>query len=130
MCTPCRAWPKMAESKEYSTIVNCEGKLKIALKSDREIALFLHQRGIIKKELYDEINEPKSMLSATDKVGKLVTAIRDKVSLNRDNYHLFVNHMRLNPRVYGDIVDILDREYHGTSVSPAASINTPSGSLI
>ena len=119
---------KMAESKEYSTIVNCEGKLKIALKDDREIALFLRQNGILKKELYDNINEPKSMLSATDKVVKLVTAIRDSVELDSASYHLFVDHMRLNPRVYGTIAGILDKEYNRTSVSLAASINPPSGS--
>ena len=109
-------------------MVKCEEKLMIALKSDREIALFLHQQQIIKKELYDEINEPKSMLSATDKVVRLLTAIKDRVSVERHHYHTFVDHMRLKPRVYGDIVGILDREYHGTSVSPAASINPPSGS--
>ena len=68
------------------------------------------------------------MLSATDKVVKLVTAIRDSVELDSASYHLFVDHMRLNPRAYGTIVDILDKEYNGTSVSPAASINPPSGS--
>ena len=120
------ALPGESESKEYSTIFNCESQLKIALKSDREIALFLHQRGIIKKEPYDEINEPKSMLSATDKVGKLVTAIKESVSLNPANYYIFVNYMRQNTRVYGDIVGILDK-YYETSVSPAASINPPSG---
>ena len=66
------------------------------------------------------------MLSATDKVGKLVTAIKESVSLNPANYYTFVNHMRQNTRVYGDIVGILDK-YYGTSVSPAASINPPSG---
>ena len=105
----------MAESKEYSTILNCNRKLEIALKSDRDIALFLLQQGFITQERYDEINNPKSNLTDDAKASMLVTAIRDRVELNPRNYHKVVDHLRQNMIRYGDIIEILDQQYHQTT---------------
>ena len=98
----------MTESKEYSTIVECEGLLETALKSDREIAQFLHQQGFITTENYDVVISPRSMLSVADKAGILVEGIRDKVRLNSNNYKKFIEHLVKNETRYGDILRILD----------------------
>ena len=105
----------MEESKEYSTIVKCRRKLEIALESDRDIAQFLFQQGFITQERYDEIINPKSILTDADKASMLVTAIRNRVELNPRNYHKVVNHLRQNTIRYGDIVEILDQQYHQTT---------------
>ena len=105
----------MEESKEYSTIVKCRRKLEIALESDRDIAQFLLQQGFITQERYDEVINPKSNLTDADKASMLVTAIRNRVELNPRNYHKVVNHLRQNTIRYGDIVEILDQQYHQTT---------------
>ena len=102
---------KEAETKEYITLVNCTVKLVIALRSDDSILHYLNKEGFIKPNIYEDVRNPKSMLSASEKAGLLVTGIKDKVELNRKNYHKFVNHLRQNIRLYGDIVEILDNEY-------------------
>ena len=105
----------MEESKEYSTIVKCRRKLEIALESDRDIAQFLLQQGFITQERYDEVINPKSNLTDADKASMLVTAIRNRVELNPRNYHKVVDHLRQNIIRYGDIVEILDQQYHQTT---------------
>ena len=105
----------MTDSKEYSTVVNCMKQLEIALKSDRYIAQFLLQQGFITQELYDEVTNPKSNLTETEKAGMLVTAIRNRVELNPRNYHKVVDHLHQNIIRHKDIVEILDQEYHQTT---------------
>ena len=106
--------PIPAESKEYITLVNCTAKLIIALCSDDSIIHFLDQEGFIKPKIYNRVKDPISLLSDDDKSGLLVTGIKDKVELNPKNYHKFVDHLRQNMRMYRDIVEILDDEYHYT----------------
>ena len=101
----------MAESKEHSTVIKCSRKLEIALKSDRDIAQFLHEQGLLTTDDYDVINSPTSRLSPAEKSSVLVTAIRDRVELNPDNYHIVVDYMRQNVKRYKDIIKILDKEY-------------------
>ena len=107
----------MTESKEYSTIVKCSRKLEIALKSDRGIAHFLHEEGLLKKDDYDVISSPTSRLSPAEKSNVLVGAIRDRVELHPRNYHVVVNYMRQNNTSYRDIIEILDTEYQGPGMS-------------
>ena len=114
----------MAESKEYAIITKCSWKLEIALKSDRDIVLFLLQQGFITQEHYDEVSNPKSNLTEAEKVSMLVTAIRNRVELNPRNYYKMVDHLRQNRIRYGDIVEILDQEYHG-STSPGVPVSGP-----
>ena len=105
----------MAESKEYSTIVKCSRKLEIALKSDRDIAQFLHEWRFLTTDDYDV------RFSPAEKSNILVTAIRDRVKLNPRNYHVVVNYMRQNSTRYRDMIEILDTEYQG-STGPGVSI--------
>ena len=96
---------------EYITLVNCTAKLNITLRSDDTILHFLDREGFIKPNIYEDINYPKSLLSAREKAGLLVTGIKDKVELNPKNYHTLMRYFREDRRMYGDIADILDEEY-------------------
>ncbi len=100
---------KEAESK---TLVNCTAELVIALSSDDEVLHYLDREGFIKPKIYKDVNNPKSLLSEDEKAGLLVTGIKNKVKLNPRNYHKLMRHFHQDRRMYGDIADILDEEYH------------------
>ena len=114
-----------SKSKEYSTIVKCKRELEIAFKSDRDIALFLLQQGFITQEHYDEVDNPKSNLTDAQKASMLVTAIRDRVELNPCNYHKMVDHLHKNIIRYGDIIEILEKEYLYPVPDPSAANPQP-----
>ena len=96
---------------EYRTIIHCTEELETALLSDRAILHFLEGEGFIEPNVYDDVTNPKSLLSASEKAGLLVTGIKDKVKLNPKNYHQLMRYFYQNRRMYGDIADILDKEY-------------------
>ncbi len=93
---------------EYATLVSCTDKLELALKGDKDILHFLEQEGY---NIPDDVSNPKSMLSSQEKAGLVVTAIKDKVSLNSRNYRKLLDHFHSNERVYGDIITILEQAY-------------------
>ncbi len=66
----------------------------------------------MKPSVYEDVNNPKSLLSASEKAGLLVTGIKNKVKLNPKNYHKLLEYFHKDQRMYGDIADILDKEYH------------------
>ncbi len=96
---------------ENVTIARCTEKLEIALESDKPILNFLDMEGFIKPNIYEDVNNPKSMLSVSEKAGLLVTGIKNKIKLNPKNYHKLMRHFHQDRRLYGDIADILDEEY-------------------
>ncbi len=96
---------------EYRTIIHCTEELETALLSDRAILLFLKGEGFIEPNVYDDVTNPKSLLSASEKAGLLVTGIKNKVDLNPKNYHKLMRHFHQDRRMYGDIADIMDKEY-------------------
>ena len=110
----------MEESREYNTLVKCTRQLETALRGDRDIAHYLYEESFLKKDDYDDVIDPNSRLSRVDKAGVLVTAIKEKVELNHDNYHKLVKYFHSNRKKYEDIVKILDKEYEilgkGTSI--------------
>ena len=119
----------MAESREYATLVKHSEKLEIALSSDTNILHFLFNEGLITDSVY-ELRDPKSIMSPAEKSRRVVSAIRNKVKLNPQNYHKLLHHFRQNRRSYGDIADILDNEFAGNNIMSApqmskASLNHP-----
>ena len=96
---------------EYLTLLHCTSKLEIALKDKRDIVHFLECQNFILRELHDEVLDPKSTLSKTEKVGQLVEKIKDKILLDSNNYHLFVRELKINLRSFGEIVKIMDSEF-------------------
>ena len=98
------------ESSEYLTLLNCTKKLEIALKGNRDIVHFLERENFISREIHDDILNPKSLLTQTEKSGILVEKIRDKVDLNPENYYSFLNELKSRQGIYKDIIEILDLE--------------------
>ena len=115
----------MEESREYSTLIKCTRQLETALRGDRDITHYLHEEGFLKKDDYDDVIDPNSRLSRVDKAGVLVTAIKEKVELNPDNYHKLVKYFHSNMKKYEDIVKILDKEYE--TLGKGTSILNPGG---
>ena len=105
------ATPISKKKVEYTTLVNCTDELETALHSDKAILNFLNREGFIKPNIYEDVNNPKSLLSASDKAGLLVTGIKNKVKLNPKNYHKLMRYFRGDSGMYGDIADILEEEY-------------------
>ncbi len=94
-----------------SAIVQCTEELEIALESDKAILNFLNREFFIKPNVYEDVNNPKSLLSASEKAGLLVTGIKNKVKLNPKNYHKLMRYFHQDRGMYGDIADILDNKY-------------------
>ncbi len=116
------------DSREYTTLVNCADKLELALTSDRGIAHFLDRERLITEETYTRFVSPHSTSTPRQLAGLIVTDLKSKVSLNHQNYTVFLRYIQSH-RKYQDIVEILDSEYKrlgaittSSSISPASSI--------
>lgn len=96
---------------EYLTVLHCMGKLELAFKGDRDLATFLLQEGVISKDTYDDVMNPRSTLTTVQKAGELLRELMDAIKMNCQKYHSFMGRFRENPRAYKDIVDILDEEF-------------------
>ena len=128
--------PEMAETTEFLTLLNCTGKLEIALQSDRELAQFLNKEGFITDEVYADVSSTTSVQTSIQKAGTLIFHIKNKVKLNPKRYHKLVCHLRQNKRKYEDIVNILEEEYYRlvcdssqddhTDVSQMDAVDVPS----
>lgn len=100
----------MSESREYTILFKCTEKMKLAPSSSSSLLHSLFMKGLINRALYDDLSEPRSMLSRRDKVNMLVRAIQNAVELNPKKYHVLMDILSQNKREYGDILDIL-KEY-------------------
>ena len=97
-------------SAEHRTILICWRKVKLTLKDDPDLALFLFQNQFVKKHVYEEISNPRSMLTAEQKAEKLLAAVYDSVELNPQLFHVLVNQLRKN-HWYTYVVGVLDTEF-------------------
>ncbi len=102
-------------SLEYCTILKCVSQLETALRSDRDITHYLVREGFISERVYDDVLDPRSMLSAADKAGLLVTGIRQKVKANSQYYSKLMTYFYGNSDKYVDIIQTLEDH----SASPA-----------
>ncbi len=98
----------MSESKEYLALVGTTSQLEKAFESDTDLYHYLHLKGYIKDDHYNEVINPRSALSKKEKSSMVVSAIRQKVALNSQRYYVLLNYLRLNPRKYGDVVNLLE----------------------
>ena len=120
----------MTSSKEYITIVTCATKLATALHSDRDIPHHLHAEGFITIDIYDDVINPRCMLSTSDKACELVSGIRRTVEKSPTQYHQLVTYLRENRDKYGDIAKILDEQYSKKSeLSSKASCDSQASSI-
>ncbi len=101
----------MSQSKEYLSIVKCASQLASALHSDKDIPHYLHAEVFLTKEIYDDVINPKSRLSDSEKAIELVSGIRRRVEQSPTDFHKFMDHLRNEESRYGDIVKLLDERY-------------------
>lgn len=99
------------ESVEYLTVLKCMGKLELTFKGDRDLARFLLQEGFISNDTYDDVLNSRSNLTEVQRAGKLLGGLMVSIKMNHQKYHKFVDCLRGNPRIYADIVYILDKEF-------------------
>ena len=93
-------------SKEY---VNCASQLATALHSDKDIPHHLRANGFLTEEIYDDVINPRSMHSASDKADELVSGIRRRVKQSPTNFHKLVDSLRNKEGKYKDILEILEK---------------------
>ena len=108
------------ETAELKVIINCTSSLVTALKNDTEIRHWLLARGFLSQNTYDRAIATPSPLTESEKCSGIVSELRDKVKLNKERYHIFMNEIRKHSR-YEDIVRILEQEYKRQS-APAATL--------
>ena len=119
----------MTSSEEYLTMVTCASQLATALHSDRNIPHHLHAKGFITKDIYDDVINPRCMLSESGKACELVSGIRRTVERSPTQYHKLVSYLRENGDRYNDIVKILDEEYSKSVSSSMTSCDSPASSI-
>ena len=111
------------ESKEYQTIIKSMIKLSQYFKKDlRSFALFFIQNDFISQSDYDEVLNPKSVLTNDQKAEKLLLGLRNEVEMESAKYHQFTNQLRKNPK-YGNIVELLDKTFQSLGGNAAAGSN-------
>lgn len=71
---------------------------------------FLCDENFITEEVQDDILNPRSMLSEHQKAGVIVTAIRNRISLSPQYYHILTEYLHQRT-FYECIANILDQEY-------------------
>ena len=102
----------MSISPELQTIESFTPQLETLLKnSDRDLVHFLYQEGFIGSEVREDVLNPRSMLTDIQKAGRLVQAIRDAVEVDKQKYHLLVQHLSWSGTFYDSIVQALTEEY-------------------
>ena len=101
----------MGDNLESTVLLVCTSQLEKAFESDRDLAHHLNKEGYVKDDEYNEVTDPKSIISKREKASILVSGIKKTVALNSQRYHDFLDYLRLSPRKYGDIVGILDNVY-------------------
>lgn len=95
---------------ELQTLVKYTRKLELVFQSDRAVLLHLLQEDVISQNFFDEVDDPKSMLSPAQKAAKIVTELKRLVSLDPEVYHLLLNYLKQHKK-YKAVVKNLNEEY-------------------
>ena len=87
---------------------NHTGKLEKALVSDlRFVANELNAAYILTNDELEEIKAVPSWLSDSDKAGKILSTVKRMVKLNSKNFEKFVNILKMRPKIFETILDLL-----------------------
>ena len=97
---------------ELKVIKTCAERLETALWGvESRFGHFLNKEGFISDTDYDEVFDPKTLLSKEEKARKLVGLIRRRVNLDKNSYHTLVDWLEKNGEYYAPITNILQEEY-------------------
>ena len=103
--------PRMSDSVESNVLLRSTSLLERAFESESDLAHHLNKEGYLKDDDYDDVINPKTMLSRKENASILAGGIKNKVEQNPQRYHEFLKDLRLSPRKYGDVVDLLDKHF-------------------
>ncbi len=96
------------DSWETQALRNHTGKLEKALVSDlRFVANELNAAYILTNDELEEIKAVPSWLSDSDKAGKILSTVKRMVKLNSKNFEKFVNILKMRPKIFETILDLL-----------------------
>ena len=99
-----------SNTREYRTIVQCTTELVTALKNDlNPLSCELSAASLITGENATALTNQAT--DVTYRAGQLVGWIRDKVSLDTENYYSFVQVLKRRENDHKDILKILDGKY-------------------
>ena len=91
-------------SVEYTTLGQRVSLLENALMSDiNGIAKYFYGEKFIDEECYEEVSDPSSAYSDTDKAAMLVVQIMRAVKTEPSSYYKFINFLRHDEKKYSDI---------------------------
>ncbi len=112
-------------SREYKTIVRCSSQFATALHSDRNIPHHLHAEGFLTKEIYDDIINPRCILSESDKACELVSGIRRRMEQSPTDFHKLMDYLKSQEEgKYREIVRLLEETYSATELPSKASCDS------
>ena len=97
---------------EFKTVKKCTVALETALKGlDRNMVDILYQNGFITDDVYDQVLNPVTVLSAADKANELAKGIKNRVKLDKWSYFVLVSGLTQGGVLYQPIVNTLAKEY-------------------
>ena len=112
----------MEDSVEFKTVRRCTVALETALKGlDRNMVDFLYQNSFTTDDVYDQVLNPVTILSAADKAHELVKGIKNRVKQDKGSYFVLVGGLTQGGVPYQPIVTTLAEEYQRQLVEQATS---------
>ena len=110
---------------EYIAILRCAGQLENTLQSDRNIVHYLRRENFIPEDVYEDVLNPNSMLSAASKASELIYQVRLRVKKNTKHFHTFMDYLYQDRETYATLIKPLDDTYLSVSkaINEAAVVN-------
>ena len=103
---------KEEDSVEFRTVQTCTVPLKKALKGlDRNMVDVLYHHGFITDDVYDQVLNHVTLLSATDKARELVKSIGNRVKQDKGSYLVLVRSLAHGGILYQPIFNQFTEEY-------------------
>ena len=106
----------MANSPEYTTLVQCGSELRDALKNDLDaLSTDLHAAGLISSDNADAASN--SGVPTAVRAGDLMGIVRNKVKLDTSNYANFIQVLMKRQSDHKAILKILEQKYRSLGES-------------
>lgn len=110
-------------SPEHRTIVQCTPHLTKALKIHLELVTLsgeLHAAGLIAEDNATAL--ASHFINPAERAAQLVGLVRNKISLNIENYHSFIKVLKQRQDAHKDILKILVEKYEEIIMNDGESI--------
>ena len=112
------------DSVEFRTVKTCTVPLKKALKGlDRNMVDILYHHGFITDDVYDQVLNHVTLLSAADKAHELIKSIGNRVKQDKGSYLMLVRSLTHGGILYQPIFNKFTEEYQKQLCTYACSYN-------